>query len=56
MYNKMKRRTMSHGGIFSSLGDFDETSLASSNLLKKSLKIHCQEFMGDIATSLFLKS
>ena len=35
MYNKMKRRNMSHGGIFSSLGDFDETSLASSNLLKK---------------------
>ena len=29
MYNNMKRRNMSHGGIFFilSLGDFDETSL-----------------------------
>ena len=36
MYNKMKRRNLSGGGIFFilSLRNFDETSLISSNVLK----------------------
>ena len=55
MYNKMKRRNLSCWIIFFilSLWDLDETPL---NFLKlrNSLKIHCQEFMGDIATSLIV--